>query len=132
MKHILVTAIGSFSADAVINNLKQAKYYVVGCDIYSQELLANTLDVDSFYQAPLATGKEGYLEFIYEICEKEKIDYIIPLTDVEVDILNANREFFLEKNVALCISGCESKIDEMTSNRFKKISEYATDSYNFN
>lgn len=104
MKRILVTAIGSFSADAVINNLKKAECYVVGCDIYSQELIANVLDVDFFYQAPLATNEEGYLEFIYEICEREKIDYIIPLTDVEVDILNANRDFFMDKKIVICIS----------------------------
>lgn len=104
MKRILITAIGSFSADAVINNLKRADCYVVGCDIYPRELVANMLDVESFYQAPLAINEEAYLKFICEICETEMIEYIIPLTDVEVDILSASRELFLEKNIILCIS----------------------------
>ena len=35
--NILVTAIGSFSADCVITNLIENDYKVIGCDIYTPE-----------------------------------------------------------------------------------------------
>lgn len=105
MKRVLVTAIGSFSADAVIQYLKQEGCMVIGCDIYPGEWVANALDVDRFYQAPLASDQEKYLNFLDAICAKEKINYLIPLTDVEVDILNMNRERFEAKEIILCISG---------------------------
>lgn len=34
---ILITAIGSMSAECAIKHLKNAGHFVVGCDIYPQE-----------------------------------------------------------------------------------------------
>jgi carbamoyl-phosphate synthase large subunit len=44
---ILVTAIGSFSADCVISSLKCNGHYVVGCDIYNGMWHAVTKDLIS-------------------------------------------------------------------------------------
>ena len=55
MKTALITAIGSFSVDIAIKNLKKMDFRVIGCDIYPKEWIANALDVDSFYQAPYIT-----------------------------------------------------------------------------
>lgn len=117
MNRILVTAIGSFSGDIVIKNLKKAGYYVVGCNIYPQEWTANALEIDSFYQAPAAIDKTQYMDFIYDVCKREKIDFLIPLTDVEVDILNANRNSLLERNVTLCIS--DEECIKLTRNKYR-------------
>lgn len=102
MKKILVTAIGSFSADVVIRNLTNAGYRIVGCDIYEKEWVANSLNVDRFYQSPYATYQEKYMEFIKDVCAKEEIEYIVPLTDVEVDVLNKNRSRL--EGITICIS----------------------------
>lgn len=102
MKRILVTAIGSFSADVVIRNLKNTGYCVVGCDIYKEEWIANSLDVYKFYQSPYATQQQKYIDFIKDVCAKESIEYVVPLTDVEVDVLNKNRNQL--ENITICIS----------------------------
>ena len=81
MSNILVTAIGSFSADIVINNLMNEGHKIIGCDIYDKEWVANSLFVDQFYQSPLASKQSDYIEFILNVCRIEHVEYIIPLTD---------------------------------------------------
>lgn len=91
MPIILITAIGSFSAKTVINNLK-GKNYIIGTNIYPHNWIPESLLVDKFYQvSPVAEG-EKYLNEIINICEQEHVDYIIPLTDIEIDLLNEKRE----------------------------------------
>ena len=53
--NILLTAIGSFSADCVVTSLKKMGHKVIGCDIYKREWVANSVIVDKFYQAPYCT-----------------------------------------------------------------------------
>ncbi len=106
MNNILVTAIGSFSADIVIKNLHESGNRIIGCDIYSADWVANSLFVDRFYQSPYATDETAYINFLSHLCMEEDVDYIIPLTDAEVDVINANRDVFSE--VVLCISPKET------------------------
>lgn len=87
MKTILITAIGSFAAEAAIGSLKRDGYRVIGCDIYPPEWVVNSTAVDQFYQAPYASDHASYLNFITAICEREAVDGILPLTDVEIDVL---------------------------------------------
>ena len=70
MKSILVTAIGSFAADIIIKKLKDLSYRVVGCDIYSKELIVDAYNVDEFYKVAPAADVKGYLEDIIDICKK--------------------------------------------------------------
>jgi carbamoyl-phosphate synthase large subunit len=102
MKNVLVTAIGSFSADITIKELKKNGFFVVGCDIYAKELIVDSQNVDVFYQAPLVINEEEYRNFILNICKKHNINYIIPLTDIEVDFYNNHRDLF--DNQTVCIS----------------------------
>ena len=61
---VLVTAIGSFAADTVIRELKEAGYRVIGSDIYDPKWVAASQDVEAFYQAPLAKDEKKYIDFI--------------------------------------------------------------------
>ena len=104
MKAAVVTAIGSFSADIVIKNLKNMGLKVVGCDIYPAEWIADSSNVSAFYQVPLATQEEEYVEEILTICKKEGADGLIVLTDAEVDVWNRHRNKIKEAGVTLCLS----------------------------
>ncbi len=103
-KTVLVTAIGSFSAASVIGSCKKEGYRVVGCDIYPAEWVASSLEVDRFYQAPLAADAELYLEFLERVCREEGIDFLIPLTDAEIDVLNGWRAAAGKLGVVVCLS----------------------------
>ncbi len=107
-KTILVTAIGSFSAEAVIRISRNIGYRVLGCDIYPAEWLAASEEVDAFFRAPLAADTEAYLAFLGRICREEKVDYLVPLTDAEIDVINGWRREAEALGVTVCLSPEES------------------------
>lgn len=108
MKCVLITAIGSFSADIAIKTAKQMGWRVVGCDIYPKEYIADAANVHVFYQAPLAKEETNYVQFLVKTIQKEKVDYLVPLTDYEIDVLNRHRMEIEKAGAVLCISGQET------------------------
>ena len=102
-KTILVTAIGSFSAEAVVRICKGSGYRVLGCDIYPAEWVAASLETDGFYQAPPAADTDAYLDFLGGVCREEKVDYLMPLTDAEIDEINGWRREAAALGVTLCM-----------------------------
>ena len=104
---ILVTAIGSFSAVTVMESLKKQGYRVVGCDIYPAEWIANSKLTDVFYQAPYATDRPAYEAFIRTVCRKEAAQFVMPLTDVEIDLFRGWETAEEETGAILCMSDRE-------------------------
>ena len=92
MKTVLVTAIGSFSAPAVIRGLKEAGYRVIGTDYNPKEYLANSAAVDRFERVPGYREGEALLIRIGELIREEEISGILPLTDAELDLFDRNLE----------------------------------------
>lgn len=101
--NILVTAIGSFSADCVISTLRAAGHKVIGCDIYPAEWHAVSKDCSATYRVPLATTGVEYIKALLDICRKEAICALFPLTDVEIDVLNKYRDDFARVGVNVCL-----------------------------
>lgn len=101
---ILVTSTGSVATDIVIKKLKQSGITIVGCNIYPKEWIVESCEVDVFYQVPPVSQKQEYLDSIKTICKRENINYIFPMIDYEIDLLNKNREWFELNNIILCIS----------------------------
>lgn len=96
MMNILVTSIGSFSAAAVIDSLKQDKRVnkVYGCDIYPKEWHHVSEKFDNVFLAPYVSEENKYKEFILGLVKENDISTIIPLTDIDVDFFNKHRETF--------------------------------------
>lgn len=92
--NILLTAIGSMSAKCAINQLKTAGHNIIGCDIYPKEWHTESTLCDYFYQAPYATDEEKYCAFLIDLCNKHDVKYIVPLTDLEIDVLDRHRNLF--------------------------------------
>lgn len=107
-KTILVTAVGSFSAAAVVGNYKKEGFRVIGCDIYPAEWIVASAEVDRFYQAPPAVDPERFGDFLEKVCRENQVDYVVPLTDVEVDAMQSWRQQAEAMGVTLCISGEET------------------------
>lgn len=101
--NILVTAIGSMSADAVITQLSYLGHVVFGCDIYPSEWHAVTKKCKEVFLAPYPSDTERYLHFLVDISISNAISHIIPLTDPEIDVLNENRDDFEGRSIKLCI-----------------------------
>lgn len=107
-KTVVVTAIGSFSAGIVIETCRREGYRVVGCDIYPAQWVVNSRDVDVFYQAPYATDRDAYREFLVQICKKEQASFLLPLTDVEIDVIHHWEQAEEEMGVTICVSGYDT------------------------
>lgn len=105
--NILLTAIGSMSALCAINKLHEAGHKVVGCDIYPREWHYEASLCDVFEQAPYA-NTEDYIPFLINLAKKNGVKFIFPLTDLEIDIINKNREIFEQKDLVLCIPSRET------------------------
>lgn len=99
----LVTAIGSLASDAVIAGLRRQETRVIGCSIHPGSWTAATSDVDVFCQIPNPSDVEAYTESLIGLCAQENISHIVPLTDVEVDVLEENRERFSARGITLCM-----------------------------
>lgn len=123
--NILITAIGSMSADCAIKRLKESGNFVVGCDIYPGEWHSETSLCDLFYQAPLATEKQKYIDFLLDICRKHCIECLIPLTDLEIDVINEFRGAFNQSNVTLCMQS--EKVLNIARNKFTLFKTFEND-----
>ena len=103
----LITAIGSMSAECAISQLKCDGHYVVGCDIYPREWHYETKLCDAFVKAPYATNEKEYIDFLLSVCRDYELSYIIPLTDLEIDVINKSRSFFDNAGLVLCMQNKE-------------------------
>lgn len=100
---VLVTAIGSMSAPCVILALRENGHFVLGTDIYPGEWHHETSLCDDFRQAPFATNVQEYIPFLVNTCIEYNIDTILPLTDLEIDVLQQYRRRFEQLNIQLAM-----------------------------
>ncbi|MEG1187412.1 MAG: ATP-grasp domain-containing protein [Bacteroidales bacterium] len=114
---ILVTAIGSMSAECVISSLNRLGYDVFGCDIYPSEWHYISKKCIKVYQSPLACLQKEYIDFLLYIIKKEKITYLLPLTDIEIDIIDAHRSLFEQHNIQVCMP--KSSVLDIVRNKYK-------------
>lgn len=100
---ILVTAIGSMAAEAVIASLaRRGNTKIFGCNIHPYEWTAASRLVDRFYQVPPARDCDAYIASLIEICRQAKVTHVIALTDPEVDVLSENSDRFSAIGTLLC------------------------------
>lgn len=102
--NVLVTAIGSMSANSVIGSLSSLPTTtVIGCDIHPSSWLPCANQVDTCYQVPRADDTERYIQALADICTRHDITHLLALTDPEVDVICANRFRFDELSVIVCL-----------------------------
>ncbi|WP_225601955.1 MULTISPECIES: ATP-grasp domain-containing protein [unclassified Pseudomonas] len=105
----LVTAIGSFCAEAVIHSLRQAaRARVVGISTLPREWTATSALLDAFHRAPPARDVPGYIARVLDICRLEQVTHVLPLIDLEVDALTLHRQEFSTQGVVLCMAPAET------------------------
>lgn len=87
---VLITGCGCPGAPGIIKCLKEQGLIVIGTDM-RDDLFAGRKLVNRFYNVPGAYDK-NYISAICDICQKEKIDTVIPLTTQEVLVLSKIRD----------------------------------------
>lgn len=130
--NILLTAIGSASALSVLRALQSNGHTVYGTDIYDMAWIYGANEFCNVYKVPLATSSE-YVQILYKIAMQNNIDMIIPLTDIECDVLSNYKELFKNQNVTVaCLDAqlnslCRNKllIQHKLCNIVKTIDTYS-------
>lgn len=102
---VLVTAIGSMAAEAVVSSIERfAPDSVSGCNMHPRQWTPASRLVRRFHEVPPASAQVDYVTRIMEICVRDAITHVVPLTDPEVDVMTEHRHRFKEAGVILCIS----------------------------
>ena len=102
MSRILLTAIGSMAAAPVARRYQALGHAVFGCDIYPRAWTPLAGEID-FFQARLATEGEPYVEQLREAVRRDMLDFLIPLTDPEVDALAPRKAEFRALGCTVCV-----------------------------
>jgi len=94
MMKILVTAVGGDLGQSVIKCLRESSDcpHLFGCDM--NPYAGGRSDVDTFLQAPPVRQGEAYKEFLRQTVRAHNIDYVFPLSDLEIGFINAERAWF--------------------------------------
>lgn len=101
-KTVLVTAIGTKTAAAIVRQLrKNGGFYIIGTDINDRYNIATSLDVDEYYEFPYSVNEE-YIPFALSFCREHHVDYYYAVIDKEAVNLAKNRKAFEEIGTKLC------------------------------
>jgi carbamoyl-phosphate synthase large subunit len=122
-KIILVTGIGGDIGQSVLKCLKDLKrgFKIIGCD--KDCYAAGKLSCDKFFIAPGAGTGAKYMDFIRELVENEGVEYILPVSEPEIEVYNANRGYFETKDIKLFIHSpfiIETFLDKYVTAQFLK------------
>lgn len=105
---VLVTAIGTVTATAIVTELKKTnQYHLIGADINPKNEIATSLDVDEFYVFPPAADLDAYISFALDFCREHKVAYYYAVIDKEVVNIARNRQRFSDIGVTLCVVNYE-------------------------
>lgn len=105
--NFLITANGSFSCEEIVASLRKDGNILIGTNIYEDRWVGVSHLFDHTYIVPEVSSPD-YIPKMAEICKKHSVQYILPLTDIEIDVFNVHREEFKKLGVTLCISGEKS------------------------
>lgn len=84
-------------------------------------------EADKFYRVPRMTD-DGYIDVIFDICKKEKINGVISLIDPELSLLAQNKEKFAELGVT--VIGSNYELCEMTLDKWEMFNWLKNHGYN--
>ncbi len=104
--NILITGVGSTTSQSVIKGFKKQDIFdvnIIGIDINNKKEIAGSTFCNKFYKVPLAVEEDEYLSAIIDIIKKESIELVIPINDIELEIISKNR-YRLEKDAFLLVS----------------------------
>ncbi|MCP4149398.1 MAG: ATP-grasp domain-containing protein [bacterium] len=120
--NILVTAVGGDLGQSVIKCLRDTQYaaHITGCDM--NPYAAGRAEVDDFLQAPPVSAAQEYENYLQQTILAKKIDYVFPLSDVEILYLNSRREMLAETPAQFMMN--EPHIIETFMDKYKTVDNF--------
>ncbi|WP_394427072.1 ATP-grasp domain-containing protein [Vreelandella stevensii] len=99
----LITSFGSFSAECIAKSIKKTpNTQIIACDIHDANYLPGSEHSDIILKAPHSSEKLKYLDFLIRTIDDQKIKFILPLTDIDVDFLSQHRSVIETQGAVIC------------------------------
>lgn len=105
---IFISAIYGDIGCSAVRSLREVAKKIVGCDMKPYSPVSQL--VDKFYKAPAATDTTNYMAFLREIIIREKVDFFLPVSETEIEVLNTRRRELENLGVQLLLNN-QSIID---------------------
>lgn len=113
---VLITSVGSNTSISVVKALRKLnnEVFIVGTDSNPRHLCAGSEWVDKFFTLPTVRKKPDYLEALERIVKKEPINCLIPIHDLEIEVVSEvldklNQHCFVATNISSIILLCNDK-----------------------
>ena len=103
---VLITGVGSTTAISVIKGLKKQNefdVFIIGADINEKDNIAGSKFCDKFFKVPPAVEEKNYINTLVDIINSESIDLLIPIVDIELEVIARNRDV-IEDSTYLLLS----------------------------
>ena len=120
---VLITSAGSTNGVNVIKALRsQNELSLSLIAVDADPLAAGLYMTDKYYVVPKANAK-NFISAILKICNKEKVEIIIPTFSYELPIFAKNKEIFKENGIKIAISSYKTYLvteDKIKTNEYFK------------
>src|SRR3990170_856908 len=93
---------GRKSKRSAVRALSEAGYRIIGCDMNQYTPVSSLLY--KFYKAPSALDEKDYIPFINDIIVRERIEYVVPISEPEIKLLNVRREDLRQLGIKLVLN----------------------------
>ena len=114
---IMITAAGNQYMLGLVDCFKEngeRKIRLVGADMNNDPSILQMMD--AVYQVPSASSPD-YIDCLYDICLKEKVDIIMPIMSAELPALVMNKERFSKIGTIVSVSNLNSVL--IANNKYK-------------
>lgn len=116
---ILVTAVSGDIGSSAVRALKDADMRIVGCDL--NRLCPVRGILSAFYESPPAAQREAFLDFLMEVIREQGVEFLLPISEPEIDVINYKRTLFERIDVRLLLNSSEiisNFMDKLKSVRY--------------
>lgn len=116
MRRILVTAISGDVSNEILKILQETNDEIYGCDVYDYPVGMDR--VTRFWKSQWASSPD-YLDSLLEKCKEFGITHLIPVNEVEIAVINEEREKFTQAGIRLIMN--DPELIRIFLNKFETI-----------
>jgi len=123
MLNVMVTAVGGDLGISIIRCLRgmSEEMKIIGCDM--NPFSAGRPECDDFLTSPSVTAHDNYVDFMREACLRFDLDYIFPMSNVEIDFISKHRKHFADLDAEMVINAAgiiDTFMDKLETTHFFK------------
>jgi len=112
---VLVSAVAGDIGYSTVRSFIGTGYKLIGCDVKPFSPVSDI--VDQYYVVPSAVESESYIEAIKDIIKEQNVNFFLPISEPEIELVNTKRYEFEEFETKLLLNN--KKILDIFSDKLK-------------